>query len=63
MTEHEINWIYIRQRLKYIMPDCLITDELIKEIYQMLMEIYQEGMNKSKQENEQLKTRKRYIIL
>ena len=46
MTNEDINWKYIRQRLKYIMPDCLITDELLKEIYQMLMEIQETNKKK-----------------
>ncbi len=48
MTEEQINRIYIRTRLRYIMQDCLITDELVKEIRQMLVEIYQTGIEKGK---------------
>ena len=39
MTNKDINWVYIRQRLKLVVPDCFITDELLKEIYKMLIEI------------------------
>lgn len=39
MNNKDINWVYIRQRLKYVMQDCLISDELLKEIYRMLIEI------------------------
>lgn len=46
MTEQEINWMYIRKRLRYVMPECLITDELVREIYRMLSEIYEEGKGK-----------------
>ena len=48
MNNKDINWVYIRQRLKYIIPECFITDKLIQEIYKMLMEIYNEKEEKGK---------------
>lgn len=49
MNNKDINWVYIRKRLRYVVPDCFITDELIKEIYEMLEEIRKEnGKGKEK---------------
>ena len=62
MTEKEINRIYIRSRLRYIMQDCFISDELIKEVRQMLVEIYEAGIKKG-EENNKLKLNKKCVIL
>ncbi len=62
MTEEEINRIYIRCRLRYVMQDCLISDELVKEVRQMLVEIYEAGIKKG-EENKQLKLKNKYVIL
>jgi len=43
MIKEQINRIYIRTRLRYIMADCFITDELVKEVRQMLEECYKAG--------------------
>jgi len=59
MTKEQINRIYIRTRLRYIMQDCLITDELVSEIRKMLMEIYETTKEENKQKgNEMVKTKK-----
>lgn len=43
MTKEQINRIYVRTRLRYVMQDCLISDELVKEVRQMLEECYKAG--------------------
>ena len=62
MTEEEINRIYIRCRLRYVMQDCLINDELVSEVRKMLVEIYEEGIKKG-EENKQLKLNNKSVIL
>lgn len=62
MTEKEINRIYIRSRLRLVMQDCLISDELIKEVRQMLVEVYETGIQKG-EENNKLKLNKKCVIL
>lgn len=49
MTEQDINWIYIRNRLRMVTPECFITDEVIKEVYRMLSESYQTGIEKGQE--------------
>lgn len=51
MTEQDINWIYIRNRLRYVTPECFITDEVIKEVYKMLIEAYQQGKEEAEHIN------------
>ena len=53
MTKQQINRIYIRTRLRYIMQDCFITDELVGEVMKMLKEVYLEGLEKGKNEAKQ----------
>lgn len=54
MREEEINWVYIRSRLRMVVPDCFITDELLKEVYKMLVEIYGLGVEKGKEKDSEL---------
>ena len=62
MTEKEINRIYIRSRLRYVMQDCLISDELIAEVRRMLIEIYDTGL-KNGEEINKLKLHNKCVIL
>lgn len=44
MSEKEINIQYIRSRLKRVVPDYMLDDKLLHEVYKMLQEVYIEGL-------------------